>query len=252
MQIKHLASFPCSGRTWLLAMVGGALGEDLEKWMTNADFFFPDYHTRFIANHVYTNFFFRDGPYSLTLLDGPIAMMSRNPWDTMVSYWHHMAHRGYYGDGNPDFTLKSYMPDDQSLSAFLRDYRFGVDAWSKWDDHVWAQLEDGRDIYFTYRDLVVSPRDVLESFTSWLIPGFPSWDIDRGLEFGDFDKMKNSEISHLKATSSNPESGKVRRGKVGGFVDYMSDEDIKYVCDNINERQFLEHNDVLKGDMVWQ
>jgi hypothetical protein len=58
------------------------------------------------------------------------------------------------------------------------------------------------------------------------------------LEFSRFGNMKKLEAAGafaskiLQATNvSDPESFKVRRGKVGGFTDYLLGDDLEYACE---------------------
>jgi hypothetical protein len=50
--------------------------------------------------------------------------------------------------------------------------------------------------------------------------------------------MEHGESGLIKP--KNPEAHKFRRGKVGGYVDYLDEEDIEYILDNFTLGEALE------------
>jgi hypothetical protein len=60
--------------------------------------------------------------------------------------------------------------------------------------------------------------------------------IKKAVEFASFENMRNMEITNTSPKSklkpgdkNDPESYKTRRGKVGGYIDYLSSEEIEYL-----------------------
>jgi hypothetical protein len=64
--------------------------------------------------------------------------------------------------------------------------------------------------------------------------------LDDAVSFGSFDNLKKIEMNDAfghermrPADKANPESFKVRRGKTGGYVDYLSEDEIAFVNERI-------------------
>ena len=64
----------------------------------------------------------------------------------------------------------------------------------------------------------------------------PDATIDRAVEFARFDNLRRAEAENRfdsamlrPAAGADPEAFKVRRGKVGGFRDYLSDADVAWI-----------------------
>jgi len=90
-----------------------------------------------------------------------------------------------------------------------------------------------------YEDMHADPLDAfgrMIGFLDW--PDHGDDALSAAISFGDFDNMRKLEQNNtlnnirLKAPEdNNPEGFKVRRGKVGGYLDYFSEADIAFVND---------------------
>ena len=168
----------------------------------------------------------------------PILLIARDPRDTMVSLFFHLKKRsGTFRD---------------DLPALLRHPVFGVERvvmvmnrWlQEWSDscrmHI-LRYEDAR-------------RDPAATFTMALRFLQPTLALDpaalaRAVEISSFENMRRleagmagccgtefvSELNHTKknslrpANADDPDSYKVRRGKVGGYTDYLAEPEIRYL-----------------------
>lgn len=157
-----------------------------------------------------------------------ILLLARDPRDTFVSHYVELTRRTQETAAE----LKA-----QSVSEMLRDSTFGiglmVETMNSW------MREFGRWPSCTllrYEDLKLAPaaqfRRVLAGLGESEIsePHF-----EHALEVSQFGNMKKMEASRAydpkllqPADVSDPESYKVRRGKVGGYRDYLSAADIDY------------------------
>jgi hypothetical protein len=85
-----------------------------------------------------------------------------------------------------------------------------------------------------YEDWRMAPSETFREVLGFL--GFANIDeslLQRSVEFSSFENMRRMEAARKfnsaglsRADSGNPESYRVRRGVVGGYVDYLSTEEI--------------------------
>jgi hypothetical protein len=161
-----------------------------------------------------------------------ILVMVRDPRDTAVS--------GYFQ------TQKRHGIDVGSMSDFLRDERHGIEKIAvfnlQWLDAL-ASLPHVALV--TYEALSADPVAVLAGISAFLGAAPPPETLTAIAEARSFRKMRVLEASGELAMRygailkprdpDDPESFKVRRGKVGGFTDYLSEADIAY-CDRLLDR----------------
>src|SRR5207247_965883 len=160
-----------------------------------------------------------------------IILLARDPRDCFVSLYLQLTRR----DPNAPLKLRK-----KSVSEMLRDRRFGVRAIiNAMND--WINEFSGRDNFtlVRYEALRSSPGEHFRDLLAVLGEAAPDAPIfQEALEFSRFDNMQKLEAAG--AFDSNilhpgdvrdPESFKVRRGKVGGYREYLSIEDQKYAAD---------------------
>jgi len=167
----------------------------------------------------------------------PVVFLSRDPRDTVVS--------GYF-----ELTRRDELPYNGTISDFLRDPRHGIKkcilfnkTWLK----VGSRLR--RFLPITYEKLKAEPEAVLREIVDFVGAEVTDDAIARVVRENTFEKMRQREANgeygryKKKLTPRNkedPESYKVRRGKIGGYVDYLSPEDLDY-CDEMLERYGYWH-----------
>jgi hypothetical protein len=154
----------------------------------------------------------------------PILLLVRDPRDVVVSYFFQKTRRGsnYRGD----------------LPEMIRHPRFGVNSiveiLNTWMAE-WGSRKDFKVI--RYEDCRNNPEATFREVLIFL--GFEKIDeasFRHALEFSSFDNMKKMESARqfknkiLSAGNvKDPDSYKTRRGIVGGFKDYLSPADIRYM-----------------------
>ena len=159
-----------------------------------------------------------------------IILLARDPRDTFVSLYLQMTRR------DPGTREKFRQ---KSVSALLRDKRFGIRSiiatMNQWID------EFSRRADFTlirYESLRAAPAEEFRHLLAKVGETKPDAAIfQAALDFSDFDNMKKLEAAGafdsdiLRAGDlRDPESFKVRRGKIGGYEDYLSAEDREYAA----------------------
>jgi hypothetical protein len=160
-----------------------------------------------------------------------IILLARDPRDTFVSLYLQMTRR------DPGTREKF---KQKTVSDLLRDERFGIHAivgtMNDWTDEFSHRPDFTLIRYESFR---ASPA---EQFCNLLATvGEKKLDMSifqAALEFSEFDNMKKLEAAGafdskiLRAGDvRDPESFKVRRGKIGGYKDYLSAEDRQYATD---------------------
>ena len=154
-----------------------------------------------------------------------IVLLARDPRDCFVSLYLQITRR----DPNAPVELRQ-----KTVSEMLRDRRFGIGAIvSTMNDWIGEFSERDNFTLIRYEALRAAPaehfRDLLailgESTTDMTI-------FEEALDFSRFENMQkleaagafDSKILH-PGDVRDPESFKVRRGKVGGYREYLSEED---------------------------
>ncbi|MEP6699159.1 MAG: sulfotransferase domain-containing protein [Verrucomicrobiota bacterium] len=165
----------------------------------------------------------------------PIVLLVRDPRDAFVSLYVQLVRR----TRETPQTIKQ-----TSASDLLRDGRFGlrsiVGIMNGWLDEFSARAG------FTmvrYESLHAEPAEHFRKLLA--VIGEASPDVTafaHALAFSEFGNMKKLETAGAFASkilrpgdALDPESYKVRRGKVGGYVDYLDEADLKYADEVMRE-----------------
>jgi hypothetical protein len=241
-----LVSFPKSGRTWLRVLIGRTLqnyyGVDenvilktdmicsldsrLPKLIVSHDDFAQDKPPERISHN--------KSKYKSKL----VIFLVRDPRDVLVSlYFHKKFRRGeskkYNGEIADFIKLKS--GGIESLVAFYN-------AWA--ENH---QLPKGF-LLVRYEDMIADTKKELGKVLQFMgIDWIPDAILAEAVEYGSFNNLKSIEASNKLQSGSlqttnpeNQESFKVRKGKVGGYRDYLTDADIAYL-DNVIKSQLSDY-----------
>jgi hypothetical protein len=160
-----------------------------------------------------------------------ILLLARDPRDTFVSLYLQMTRRD---PGTRDrFGQKS-------ISQMLRDRRFGIARIVATMNHWLAEFSGRRGFsLLRYESLRVDPAEHFRDILALLTQSDIDMSIFRAaIEFSDFSNMQRLEAAGafdskiLRARDvADPESFKVRRGKIGGYKDYLSTKDLQYAAD---------------------
>ena len=159
-----------------------------------------------------------------------IVLLVRDPRDCFVSLYMQITRR----DPSAGAALK-----EKTVSDFLRDKRFGIRSMVR-TMNDWLDEFSGRD-HFTlvrYESLRTSPVENFRDLLAVLGETEPDMSIfQEAVAFSQFENMQRLEAAGafdskilLPGDVHDPESFKVRRGKVGGYREYLSAEDQKYAA----------------------
>jgi hypothetical protein len=239
-----ILSVPKSGRTWLRAFLCAYFCKRFGLDFTLR----PDrHHDRRIPRVIFSHDVFEHrtkgdrwdrlrGKYLVPrreLNRAKIILLVRDPRDCFVSLYLQLTRR----DPNAPITLRQ-----KTVSEMLRDRRFGmhaiIDAMNDWINEF-----SGHDNFslVRYEALRASPAEHFRDLLAVL--GETSADpniFQEALEFSRFENMQKLEAAG--AFDSNilhpgdvrdPESFKVRRGKVGGYQEYLSVQDQEYAANEL-------------------
>lgn len=233
-----LLEYPKCGRTWLRMMIGRAVARAGGPALPDPTDLGRLWHLR------------RDLPrLEVTHDDDPelkrvediardkdiyghcrVLLQVRDPRDVVVSYFFHRTTRNH-----ETFPVE---PFTGSLAAFVRHPQGGIpnivafyNAWAAGRAAPAALLR------IDYEDLVADPAAGLTAALAFL--GLPAPDpagIAATVEECRFERMQALESAGAipgrrlaTADPDNPESRKVRRGKVGGYRDYLAADDIAWI-----------------------
>jgi len=204
-------SFPKAGRTWLRIMLD-AIGVEAE-------------YTHFGAEVVLGLPADALAPRAWWCARRPTLLLVRDPRDTLVSYFHQATkRRNCYAD---------------SLAAFARDPRFGIEKIVRWN-LMWARCAQESDTLaiVSYEGLRAGGPALLRAAALHL-GGAPTPEAVRAAwEHGAFDAMHALERSGAvepryrillgARVANDPNSYKVRKGVIGGYRDELGPEDVAF------------------------
>src|SRR5436190_6931946 len=159
-----------------------------------------------------------------------IVLLVRDPRDCFVSLYVQMTRRDR---GAPaEFKRKT-------VSDLLRDKKFGIRAIVR-TMNAWLSEFSGRDDFtiIRYESLREAPAENFRALLAFLAETVPDMSIfQEALDFSRFDNMQRLEAvgafdSKILRPGDvrDPESFKVRRGKIGGYREYLSVEDQEYAA----------------------
>ena len=164
-----------------------------------------------------------------------IILLARDPRDCFVSLYLQLTRR----DPNAAVKLKQ-----KTVSEMLRDEKFGMRAIINAMNN-WLNEFSQRDNFtlVRYEALRASPAEHFRDLLAVLGEPSPNANIfQEALEFSQFENMQkleaagafDSKILH-PGDVRDPESFKVRRGKIGGYREYLSAEDQQFAADAMTE-----------------
>ncbi len=231
-----LVSYPKAGRTWLRMLVGRALelhfglspSSPLElEQFADLDRRMP----RILVTHDDVTSRSRPGDLRQDrrrYRRKRVVLLVRDPRDVLVSRYFHVTRRERR---------------EQTLPDFMRDCAGGYDTILEFH-RIWARnLTAPAQLHLVrYEDMARDARTELRKVVDFLGFGdMADTTLEEAVAYASFDNMRNLEAadalaSHrLRAAVPNdPESFKVRRGKVGGFGDYLNPADVKWLTDRLH------------------
>lgn len=159
-----------------------------------------------------------------------VVFLVRDPRDVVISYYHHRSKR-----------LPSYRYRGD-VGEFIRDRHFGIGHLVAWMNFLLEQARQYEHLFVFYEDMRNDPRGELER-----ILRFAGFDIDPAVvedavAFGSFENMKRLETQGSygkelrQRISGDPNSMKVRKGRVGGYREELTEADVAYLDREIATR----------------
>ncbi len=163
-----------------------------------------------------------------------IIFLIRNPRDVVVSYYFHLFKRD-----------RTYT---KNIHEFIKDENYGIKRTIDFMNDIYKNRDKYNKLFFIkYEALKNDPEKEIKKLLRFIEGDKINHDIlKKAIEFGNFENMKKLEEinyfnnSSLKAKNKNDNNNrKTRKGKINGYLDYLSEEDIEYV-----EEQMLKLNEV--------
>lgn len=164
-----------------------------------------------------------------------VLLLVRDPRDIAVSYYFQLAKRS-----TPVEKLRKGIGDEIAtipMFEFVIDETLGIphiiELMNGWEGHL-DRIRDH--LLIKYEDLRSDPIAVLSRISEFIGGGFTSDQIERAVSFASFESLKEKERQGFfdserlrPSDSADPESFKVRRGKVGGYKDYFTMEQLETI-----------------------
>jgi Sulfotransferase domain len=236
-----ILSIPKSGRTWLRAFLCAYFCRrfGLEFTLRPGRYDLPGFPRVVFSHDLFEHRTKGDrwdrvrGKYLVPrreLKRAKIILLARDPRDCFVSLYLQLTRR----DPNAPLKLRQ-----KTASEMLRDDKFGMRAIISTMNH-WLNEFSERDNFtlVRYEALRGSPAEHFRDLLAVLGESSPDANIfQEALEFSRFENMQKLEAAG--AFDSNilhpgdvrdPESFKVRRGKIGGYREYLSAEDQQFAA----------------------
>jgi len=235
-------SVPKSGRTWVRTFLCAYFCKRAGRPFTlRPDHYHEPTIPRFIFSHDFAEqrmkarFWDRiRGKYLVPareLARVKVILLVRDPRDAFVSLYMQLVHR----------TKETpQQVKEKSVGDLLRDRRYGIMSLIRTMNHWFAEFGRRKDFTLLhYESIRAAPEENFRALLATLGETSPDPEaFKHALEFSDFANMQRLEAAGVfdsKILRSrdirNPEAFKVRRGKVGGYRDYLSPEDQVFAAD---------------------
>ena len=235
----YIISYPKSGRTWLRCLIGKYLCENngiaenrmlRTRYMTSAGGLlraqFIHDGSATIKNRPHEHLPADKNKYK----DFKVILLTRDLKDTLVSSYFQTTRRNDIFEG--------------TIADFIRSENFGAVKILKFYKQWYEQQNIPNDFLFIrYEDLHEHPEAVLKKVLFFLGASDVSQAaMHSAIEFCHFKNLKKIETQRkfnsriLSAADKNdPDSFKMRKGLVGNYKAYLSDEDIEYIHAELNQ-----------------
>jgi hypothetical protein len=234
-----------SGRTWLRAMLSRLYQQHYglsEAQLIEFDNFHeqdPAIPILYFSHGHYLRERFGDDEWRRSFGDRKIVFLVRNPCDVAVSEYFQSTRRA------SEHKVELHGVDrDAPMFDFVMQAPVGLPAIIEYLNG-WAPLVFGSENAFVvrYEDIRGRPTDLLASVCEFLGAPFSKEEVCEAVEFASFENLKELErknfFKNSRLTPKNPDdpdSFKVRRGKVGGYIDYFDGEQIAAMQTFVRDR----------------
>ena len=238
----YLVSYPKCGRTWLRLMIGKAITQTYSL-TENERTLFLDWSEKIHPEAPYIKVIHEDRP----MLKSPdelqtskarykqkkIILLVRDPRDVIVSSYFEMKKRAKIFGKNP--YEKRSASFEGTISEFINQKHGGFDTIIRYYN-IWAKnrhVPKGL-LLVRYEDMHANPQKELRRVIGFLgLSAISDEVLEQAVAFASFDNMRNMEKNGSFSSGmlnpvnlSDKESFKTRKGKIGGYYDYLDDEEI--------------------------
>ena len=155
-----------------------------------------------------------------------VVLLCRDPRAILVSMYFHQSHRlvGKYQYKGP---LTEFIYKNECLDRIIKYYN----AWAEYK-HVPKNF-----LLIRYEDLYKDTKGVLKLIVEFLgIENINENHLIAAVKFASFNSMKKMERANIFGSGAmglvdkdDNESFKVRQGKIDGYLDYLSDDDLVFI-----------------------
>jgi len=245
-----VVSFGKSGRTWLRVMMSH-LFRVMYKLPKNAVLGFDNFHNLnrgipkvFFTHDNYIKDFTGELHSKEPFYNKRVILLARDPRDVAVSQFFQWKFRikptkvaiNNYPPQGSDITLFDFVMGDnggsmQAVTNYL---------------NLWA-AEVGKMEHFhllRYEDLRARPREELRRLLDFMHIAATDAQVDAAVNYSSYENMKKMEGAQqfrlaggrmMPRDKDNPDSFKVRKGKVGGYRDYFTDKEVAAIDQRLAE-----------------
>lgn len=228
----YIVSYPKCGRTWLRLMIGRYVCQ-LHK--LHPKLALETHHLTHRAGMLATRFDHdgsepKGGVWQPVVTDKSrfagkrVLFLMRDPRDVAVSCYFQATRRDKTYEGS----ISDYLRDDRQG---VRHYLQFLDSWER-NRHIPESF-----MVLRYRDLYADAKGRLREILTFLkCPQIEEDLLEDAVNYAAFSNMRDLEANrYFNSKRLSPgdindiESFKVRKGKVGGFFNYLSEADVAYV-----------------------
>ena len=241
-----IVSYPKCGRSWLRLIINDSISHNAS--LSEEDKLQEDYLHKMDPRISSIGVTHDDGPMLKTpeeILENKrfyknkkVVFLVRDPRDIVISWYFQVVNRG---------SIKNFKRGIKcdSPSDFIHNERGGLKSIIKFYNIWWEKKEIPRSFYVLKYEALRTDTfsEVKKLFEFWgIIDVMSDESINYAIEKNSFDKLKKKEekgtIKHdafRTINVDNSEAYKVRKGKVGGYKDYLSAGDIEQMDKLIRE-----------------
>jgi alcohol sulfotransferase len=236
-----VVSFGKSGRTWLRVMMSH-LFRVMYKLPKNAVLGFDNFHNInssvpkiFFTHDNYIKDFTGDLHSKAPFYDKRVVLLARDPRDVAVSQFFQWKFR----IKPTKVAINNYPPQGSDISLFdfvMGDNGGGMRAVTDYLNLWAAEVDKIKHLHLLrYEDLRARPREELRRLLDFMHVDATEPQVHAAVDYSSYENMKKMEGAQqfrlaggrmMPRDKDNPDSFKVRKGKVGGYRDYFTDEEV--------------------------
>ena len=238
----YIISYPKSGRTWLRVILGKII---CTKFKIDEKYLLNTIKLTLMAgcntiNWIHDGSGLGEGPHFRKFItdksifsNKKVIFLYRDPKDVMVSSYFHATKR-----------IQKFTKFQGNISEFIRSRGYGIkkliNFYNIWHENRHIPQDF---LIVRYEDLHHRTIETIKQILDFVnIKDIDEEMIINAINFASFDNMKKMEYNQSLNTSimeagqrDDNESYKVRKGKIGGYRDYLSPTDIKYINELIDK-----------------